>query len=134
MAEYGKDIAMVFTENGAGADIDPTFALARGQRAVAEAIARRLLSRRASLLGDLDYGFDVRVVLGEALGPAARFALERSISAEALKDERVLEASAAVSVNAEGEVNVALDLTTDEGEFRLVLDVGQVTTIALSEV
>jgi hypothetical protein len=132
--DYGRDVAMVFIAGGAGADLDPTFALVTGQRAVAEAVARRLLSRRASLINDLDYGLDVRVVLGEALGPAARFAFERAIAAEAMKDERVLDASCSVAVDASGGVDVDLVLTTDEGEFRLVLDVGQVTTIALSEV
>lgn len=46
----------------------------------------------------------------------------------------MLDASCSVAVDASGGVDVDLVLTTDEGEFRLVLDVGQVTTIALSEV
>jgi phage baseplate assembly protein W len=131
-SDYGVDVGILF-EGPAGVDIDATGALVSGVLAVAQAVARRLLTPRGSLLGDPNYGLDIRYFLGEGLGQAEVYALERAVAAEAEKDERVLSARATASLDAEGTLTIEVDIESDEGPFGLVLNVGSVTTVKLKE-
>lgn len=130
MADYGTDVAMRFAAGAAAADIDPTFALVSGRAALVQACARRLLTARGSLLADPDYGFDIRLALGDGLTPARRFALETSVANEVRKDERVASARARVTnAAATGALVVRVEvLGEDDAEpFALTLSVSALT-------
>jgi phage baseplate assembly protein W len=128
--DYGRDLAMTFGEGGT-LDLDPTGALVSGVRAVAESVARRLTTRRGSLLGAPDYGLDVRYFLGDSFDPAGVFALESAVVDECGKEERVRRATCAATLDAAGALSIEVDVESDVGPFSLVLSVGQVTLITL---
>lgn len=112
-------------------DLDPTFAEVHGTRAVAEAIARRLMTPRGTLDYDPDYGFDVRELLSAAVDERRLFWVRAEIEAEAEKDERVRGATATLERTADAIV-VTLALETAEGPFRLTLGIDDVTVAILS--
>ena len=109
-------------------DLDPQFRPLSGQRAVAEAVARRWITPLGGLVYDDTYGEDLRARLNAGVeGPRLR-ALEAALTTQALADERVQ--AAAVTLTPLGTAPavtlraVAL-LTTSAGPFRLVLTVDQ---------
>ena len=65
MATFGTDIS-----TPDAADLDPYFGTVSGWRALAQAIGRRLITPRGSLIDDEAYGFDVRSRLNGALTPS----------------------------------------------------------------
>lgn len=123
--DYGRDVGLV-TQRGA-VDIDPFFRLIRGPRVVLEAVLRRLMTPRGSLLSDPNYGQDVRGALHAEFDAAGRFALATAIANEARKDDRVTDARCSVDYNAStGRVRIQLACATGTGPFRLVLAVSKV--------
>lgn len=109
-------------------DLDPLFKPIRGQRAVAEAVARRWLTPLGGLVYDENYGEDLRAYLNAGVeGPRLR-ALEAALTTQALADERVQAATVAlVPVGSAPAVSLraSATLTTSAGPFRLVLTVDQ---------
>ncbi len=117
MADLGVDIDCLN-------DLDPTFALVSGRKALGQAIVRRLITPRGSLLHAPDYGFDVRAFLNESVTGREIFQIESGIEAEVLKDERLFEADATVTYDEPtARLTIHLRLTDADGPFDLVLAV-----------
>jgi hypothetical protein len=126
VADLGTDVRCVD-------DLDPTFRLVSGREGLAQALARRLSTKRGelALIGDdEDYGLDVREFVGEDVGPRATFELAAQVEAETLRDERVLSATATASF-AGGVLTLSLALSDAAGPFRLTLAVTDVSVSVL---
>jgi hypothetical protein len=93
---------------------------ARGKRAVAQAIYRRLITPRGMLFGgkdEQDFGLDVIGLIGSSVSPAEKAAIPSRIKAEILKDERVITAEVDMSTDDQ----IVISAYTDTGPFDLVL-------------
>lgn len=123
MADYGLEFAGF-------EDIDPSWSTVTGLRALAHAIARRLTTPAGGLIGDPDYGFDLRGQLNSVVNPAF---LEARIADECLKDERIDDASVSVTFDgATQTMTVVITLTpSDADSFPLTLNVSQVSVALL---
>ncbi len=117
MTDFGTDISTY-------PDLDPSFALISGQRAVAECVARMLQTPRGSLTYAPERGYDVRALLGESITDSRLAQIKRGIEQEAMRDERVGSASASLTYTfASQALTVSLALDTADGPFALVLGV-----------
>lgn len=122
--EYGSDFTTFVTGRP---DIDPRFLLIETSRVVAETCARRLLTPRGSLVGDPDFGFDLRDYLGARITNVQRARIVSGVEEEMRKDERVARArvvefqlpTAAVPVL---RLKVAIETAADRLEFVLSID------------
>lgn len=109
-------------------DLDPLFRPIRGQRAVAEAVARRWLTPLGGLAYAPSYGAGLASFLNAGVaGPRLR-ALEAALATQALADERVQAAQVSLTVIGSAPavaLRAAGTLTTSAGPFALVLTVDQ---------
>lgn len=105
-------------------DLDPVFTLVSEGQMLAEALARRIFSRRGTLIDDAGYGYDLRAALNADDVDPARLA--RRLEAEARADERVQTARATVTLT---ETACAVDLagTSAAGPFRLTATIDRLT-------
>lgn len=111
-------------------DIHPSLREVSGQLAVAQAVARRLMTPRGGLFYDRSYGFDVRAYLNAAAPPIGE--IVSGVEGEAEKDERVARATATVTYLSET-MTISLKLETVAfGTFRLTLDVSELTVSILN--
>lgn len=124
--DFGTDIS-----TPDAADLDPYFAPVSGWRGLGQALARRLVTPRGSLLDDASYGYDLRSRLNDALTPADLDALGAVVKRELEADERVEGAAVVVTLTGAA-LRVAARITTASGTFRLVLAVGSVTAEILA--
>lgn len=135
--DYGTDISTTFVtetiEFPDGSvrtqqtfDAADMFAEVSGRALLIEALIRRLVTRRGSLMGDPDYGTDVRAYVNKASTAAGAAALAAGISAELAKDERVKSASA-TSTFVNNTLTVAISLVDAAGPFKLTLAVSDVS-------
>lgn len=124
--DYGRDL-------GGVSDIDPTGLEVSGRTALAQAIARRLITPRGRLLDDANYGFDLTQFANDDLAPSDYARIRAGIEAECLKDERIFAVTASVTLTANVLV-VTVALTDADGPFTLVLGVSSVTATILSTV
>jgi len=110
-------------------DLNPAFAIVTDPMiVVGQAIARRLMTPRGGLLNDPNYGFDTRALLGGSFTPSQLYAIQSAVEQEALKDERVLSASASVTLPSQtGAMRISLSGQLATGTFTYVLNVSQVT-------
>lgn len=111
--DYGIDLAGVL-------DLDANLTVVRGPLAVAHALARRLTTPAGGLFYAPTYGYDLRRFLNEVSLPPG--AVASGVETEALKDERVLSASAAVTLINET-LTATLQFETADGPFELTLTV-----------
>lgn len=107
-------------------DLTMPSVMVKGNRIVAEAIARRLITPRGGLVDDPDYGFDLSEFVNADLTPGDIARIQAGVQAECLKDQRVSGASSTVVV-ANGVLIATIVLTTASGPFTLVLSVSDVT-------
>lgn len=88
---YGRDLScvtdLIELPNGELAEVDP-----HSTRAIGEAIARRYITERGSILDDPDQGLNLRGRLNRGATRAELLELGSLARAEALKDDRVLDA------------------------------------------
>lgn len=84
---YGTDVSTYAGVDGD--DVEPMLGLMTGARVVAEAVARRLETRRGSLLGHPDEGLDLSMLRSARMTQAQARLLQREIEREVLRDERV---------------------------------------------
>lgn len=89
-----------------GRDTSATNRISRGRmvsgaRLLAEAMFRRLITDRGTLLDDPNYGFSLRTFLSAEMTPARRAALPGLVRLELQKDERLVEGSVRVEVTEE---------------------------------
>ncbi len=126
MSDLGTDIA-----TPGGLDLDPSFALAYGYRALGEALARRIETRRGSLIDDPQYGTDVRARINDNLDARGLAEIAIAIVNEWQKDERVFLARVTCTLAA-GVLRIVGTVQTATGTFRLVLSVDAVTVTLLT--
>lgn len=98
-------------------DIDPTLSRSTGRVALAEAVARRLLT--SWLWYEQTYGYDLRRLLN---APVRAAIVQQRIVAQLKQDERVLDARATVTVVG-ASVRIDILALAARGPFRLVLSV-----------
>jgi hypothetical protein len=108
-------------------DLPLRFKLASGNRAVGNAILRRLQNRTGYLAAiDPAYapeaGYDLRAVLNAGLSRADEARVRSRIAQEATADQRVLDATVTVSL-VSGVLSVGVEVRTADGPFRLVIAV-----------
>lgn len=126
MPDFGVDIA-----TPDAADIDPYFTTVSGWRGLGQALARRLVTPRGSLIDDDAYGYDLRSRLSDTF-TAAEIAQIGAIAKRELEgDERVDSATVTATFTA-GTLRVSAAIQTASGSFRLVLAVSSVTTEILA--
>ena len=128
-ASLGIDVGS-FVGDPAG--IDPGFGLISGIDAVAQCVARRLLTPRGTLVDAPDVGIDLRSYLNEAITDAMLSQIRSDVVQEATGDERVLDAAAEVSFDATtGTLTVQVQGDTATGPFQLALAVTSMTATLL---
>ena len=125
MTDYGTDLACV-------TDLETTLGVVSGTRVVAEAIARRLQTPRGTLIGDPDYGFDLTGYCNDELGAGGLAWISSQIVAECTKDERVIEASAELELDAGDVMTATIKLALATEGITLVLAVSAVTVELLA--
>lgn len=123
-ADLGRDLACVD-------DLSPDMREVTGRRCLAEAIARRYISDRGTLLGDPNYGFNLLDYMNADVGPTDIASLQSGAETEALKDERVVRANVVATLQSDGDLLVAVTLTDADGPFTLTLAVSSVTVTIL---
>lgn len=129
MVDFGTDTSCT--------DSIRTGRFSSGLRLVAEAIYRRFITPRGTLVGGEDeanYGLDLADEIGSAVSPALVAALGGKIENEALKDQRVDTAVATVTSTQNGPSvswEIAIACTTGAGPFSLVIGVEGVTVSLL---
>jgi len=121
--DFGSDLSCV-------SDLDPALISVSGDLVVGQAVARRLVTARATLVEDPNYGFDLRRYLNDDLGPADIARITAGVQAEALKDERVLAVVATVTLTL-NILTIGLALTTANGPFDLVIAVSATSATVL---
>lgn len=126
MADLGTDF-------DCGEDLSPTLGLVSGRKALAQAILRRLSTRRGELERHPTYGVDVASCLNDDLGTQELLALQQAIRAQCLEDERVRRVDVEVSTPTQRSLRIALRLTDADGPFRLVFAASQLTVAILEE-
>lgn len=120
MNHYGSDLSLAH-------DLDPMMIELSGDDplVVAQSAIRRLQTPRGGLIGDPDYGYDVRALLKS---PDGSRRIGPRIQAELLKDDRLSEVQVAVHQVGRS-MSVAVQCTTTTGaRFGLV---GSLTNKAL---
>lgn len=117
--DFGTDLACT-------ADLDPNGRTVSGQRLVAEAIYRRLITPRGRLIDDPNYGFDVSSLVNDDTSDSGIAQIVAGVSAECRKDERVIAVGVQQSFLG-GVLTLAIALHTALGPFSLVLAVTAVT-------
>lgn len=126
--DFGSDIA-----TPDAADLDPYFSTVAGWRGLGQALGRRLITPRGTLIDDPSFGFDVRSAVNSALTPTQIAALESDLADELVGDERVETAAVSVAFAAgSSRLTIRATIETADGPFRLVLAVSAVTTEILA--
>lgn len=126
MIDLGTDI-----NTPDAADLDPYFSTVSGWRCLAQALGRRLVTPRGSLLDDPAYGYDLRSRLADVITTADLAQLGGIVKREFEADERVERADVTVTYTASA-LRVVSRITTATGTMRLVLAVSSVTTDILA--
>lgn len=121
---YGHDLFCV-------TDLDPGMIEVDGRVCLAQAIARRLMTPRGTLIDDANYGYDLTAFLNDDVDASTINRMQGQIVAECMKDERVVGATATVVYTAQ-QLIVTISLTDGVGPFPLVLAVSAVTVQILS--
>lgn len=111
-------------------DCDENMTEVNGRLCLAEALARRVTTRRGSLIDDPDYGTDVTAYLNDDLDIADIARIGSEVDAEFRKDERVIDSKTTVSLLA-GVLTISSTVTDGAGPFALALAVTDVSTTIL---
>lgn len=122
---YGLDLSCV-------TDLDPGMVEVTGRTCLVQALARRLITARGTLIDDPNYGFDLNQFLNDDLDAADVARIGSGIDAEFLKDERVLSSTTTAVLNVGGALVVTAQIQDQQGPFKLVLSVGSVSATILS--
>ncbi len=108
----GSDIGGVYR-------MDYAMSRVSGRRALAEAILRRLTTRKGGLFYAPTYGFSVADLIGASLPPGL---IEQGVLEQVLSEEEVEDARCAVTVTGES-IAVDIKVKDAEGPFTLTLSV-----------
>lgn len=140
----GSDLGGVY-------DLTPSMLEVSGRTALVQNLARRLITTRGSLIYDQNYGFDLTQYVNSNLSSQDAAALVPQITAEMLKDQRVLSCSvslqwvgitqvqaALIGVVSDpmpipnGALVISVQITDGTGPFSLTLSVTSVTAQIVS--
>lgn len=129
----GIDVSTPVGANGLPG-LDPYFTLVSGGECYGQALLRRLVTPRGSLVDDDQYGYDVRSWLGETLRPGDLQRLEREVVRECLADERTDTADATATQAADGSITLVVTAwaVDDQVTVRLTLAISDVTVDVLA--
>lgn len=106
--QYGRDLAGV-------ADVDQLFMEIEGDDAMVEALARRLITPRGTLIDDDDYGLDLRSYINRKMSEPELAALPSAVANELRKDEGVLDVSCVLTTFDVGQL-IELEIEVDRGD------------------
>ncbi len=119
---YGTDLSCTSDLSEGLLEVDPF-----STRALAEALMRRLDTPRGALVGDPNYGYDLRAALNRGVTEQDVRAIAANVRAEIEKDDRVDFAAVTVTPSADGStLRVQLVITPVDpsiGGFTLTLAV-----------
>ncbi len=102
--------------------VDTTFSQIRGFRVLAEALARRLLTRRGLLSFHRDYGRDIRDYINEAMDDTSLGRCKEEAANELRQDERVVDADVLATFSpSTGVLMLTCKVDTAQGPFSFVL-------------
>ena len=116
---------------GGVTSVDYALSTVSGRQALAEAILRRLTTRRGGLFYAPSYGFDVLGLIGSTVSASE---VEQRVLEQALLEEEVEDATCTVTfadVGATRSITVELNITDAEGPFDLTLSASELTISAL---
>lgn len=126
--DYGLDLACTDDMTIGATEVS-------GTANVAQAIYRRLISPRGSLIDDPDYGSDVTLLVDDVQTSRQAAIIAQQIDTEARKDERVLASQTQGEFRQLGGSQVSYLASTvantAEGPFRLVLSITNVSVDVL---
>ncbi len=125
MTDYGIEMSCL-------KDIASDGRTVSGFMVVAEAIYRRLTTPRGRLIGDPNYGTDITEYINADMSPRDIAGLRAEISAECVKDERVIAAKTTADLGADGVLIITIVLDTGEEIGSLVLAASEVTVDLVS--
>lgn len=114
------DLGVTLYDDG---DLSSDMRQVSGIESLGLALQRRLSTSRGSLWYDRDYGTNLCDFIHQAGGA---YPIEQATETECLKDERVESVSASATQDG-SEIELAIVVTTSNGEFRYVLEVSSVT-------
>jgi hypothetical protein len=121
--DFGTDVECV-------SDLDPTFQIVTGRRAVVQRVLRRWQLPRGFCDDDPNAGTDVRLYLNRPWTRKAAFDLKQALEREALKDAEVYSCAVSLTLTTglRPSITVEADITTTEGEtFTAVVAITSVT-------
>lgn len=124
--ELGSDIAGVTS-------IDYALSTVSGRRALAEAILRRLTTRRGALFYAQSYGYAVVELIGSTVSASE---IEQRVLEQVLLEEEVEDATCTVlftDVGGTRSVSIEIKVTDADGPFDLTLTASELTISALLE-
>jgi len=108
-------------------DFDAVGTLISGRELLAKDIAWRFLTPEGDLFTDRSYGYDLHQFLNEAVTEEQLGAIAGRCELEALKDDRVAAARAALALEmidgTTRRLRLVLDLQDGDGPFKLVISV-----------
>jgi len=107
-------------------DFAPNLAEVTGRALLSQAIVRRLVTYRGTLIDDPNYGTDVRQWLNDDLGPGDVARIASIVQAEIKKDARIKSAQV-TGAFANNALTLTCILTDAAGPFRLTLAVTAVS-------
>ena len=111
-------------------DFREDMGMVSGRQLLAEALARRVITRRGSLLFDPNYGFDVTRYLNDDIDARELGVIASGMDTEFLKDERALSATTTAVLAADILITTSV-IQDSKGPFKLVLAISEVTVTIL---
>lgn len=120
MADLGSDFSGTL-------DLDPALRQVSGQRALAEAVVRRITTPRGSFPDFPDYGFDVESLIGSTMTDSA---IRQRITEQAQLEEEVKSCRVTIARNF-GAVEISIALKNAEGPFSLTVNVSELGVTAI---
>lgn len=113
-------------------DLPVTDRVVSGLPNLGNALYRRLITPNGTLIGDPDYGLDVRQLLSMGMTAQLLAPWMDQISTECEKDDRVLSASTSYTVLGPDSVQLDVVIQTADGPFTLVALAGQLSLQLIS--
>lgn len=111
--DFGTTLSLTF-------DLDAMGATVSGLTALAQALIRRITTPRGRLLSDPNYGYDIAGELEDDVTTQQVNAIAANVDAEFLKDQRVFSSVTTVTLQGDGQLDVASQVQSALGPFSLV--------------
>ncbi len=111
--DFGTTLSLTF-------DLDAMGATVSGLTALAQALIRRITTPRGRLLSDPNYGYDIAGELEDDVTTQQVNAIAANVDAEFLKDQRVFSSVTTVTLQTDGQLDVASQVQSALGPFSLV--------------